>query len=330
MRLVTFLPPEGEASTSGVFGNQRPRIGAVVGEDRILEFARADAAFAKLSMLDLLSRADDLLPRAHSLAEMASELPREAFHPEQAVTLLAPLPRPVSIRDGYAFRRHVETARKNRGLPMIPEFDLFPVFYFTNALAVVGPGELRVGRGRLDKLDFELEAFCVIGKRLTNPTLAEADDAIVGYGVLNDFSARALQMEEMKLNLGPAKGKDFATGMGPWLVTKDELAARILPSPRGNVLDARMTATVNHVPVSDGNVSQMNWTFAEIIRRAGDGVTLEPGEVIGSGTVGTGCFLELNGSKVTHDQWLKPGDVVSLTIDGLGTLTNTIVEDPEK
>jgi fumarylacetoacetate (FAA) hydrolase len=330
MRLVTFLPPEGEASTSGVFSSQRPRIGAVVGDDRILEFARADAAFAKVTMLDLLTRADELLPRANSLAEMASELPREAFHAEQAVTLLAPLPRPVSIRDGYAFRQHVETARRNRGLGMIPEFDLFPVFYFTNALAVVGPGELRVGRGRLDKLDFELEAFCVIGKRVTNPTLAEADDAIAGYGVLNDFSARALQMEEMKLNLGPAKGKDFATGMGPWLVTKDELKNRLLPSPRGNVLDARMTATVNHVPVSEGNVSQMHWTFAEIIQRAGDGVTLEPGEVIGSGTVGTGCFLELNGSKITRDQWLKPGDVVSLTIDGLGTLTNTIVEDSKK
>jgi fumarylacetoacetate (FAA) hydrolase len=134
----------------------------------------------------------------------------------------------------------------------------------------------------------------------------------------------------MKLNLGPAKGKDFATGLGPWLVTKDELKDRLKPSPKGNVLHARMAATVNHVPVSDGDVSQMSWTFAEIIQRAADGVTLEPGEVIGSGTVGTGCFLELNGSKITHDQWLKPGDVVSLMIDGLGTLTNTIVEDPSK
>ena len=330
MKLVSFLPPEGDLTASGTFGIPRPRLGLVVGEDRILDFARADAAFAKFGMLDLLVRADKFLPRALSLAGMASELPREAFHSEQAVTILAPLPRPISIRDGYAFRQHVETARRNRGLGMIPEFDRFPVFYFTNALAVLGPGELRVGRSRLDKLDFELEAFCVIGKKITNPTLAEADDAIVGYGVLNDFSARALQMEEMALNLGPAKGKDFATGMGPWLVTKDELKDRLKPSPKGNVLHARMSATVNHVPVSDGDVSQMSWTFAEIIQRAADGVTLEPGEVIGSGTVGTGCFLELNGSKITHDQWLKPGDVVSLTIDGLGTLTNTIVEDPSK
>jgi fumarylacetoacetate (FAA) hydrolase len=330
MRLVTFLPPEGDGATSGIFMAPRPRLGAVVGDDRVLEFARADGRFAKVGILDLLTRSSELLPEARALAEMASELAREAFHSEQAVTLLAPLPRPVSIRDGYAFRQHVETARKNRGLAMIPEFDKFPVFYFTNALAVIGPGELRVSGPRLDQLDFELEAFCVIGKQIRNPTLAEADAAIFGYGVMNDFSARALQMEEMKLNLGPAKGKDFATGLGPWLVTKDELKDRLSPSPRGNVLNARMTATVNHVPVSEGDASQMNWTFAEIIQRAADGVTLEPGEVIGSGTVGTGCFLELNGSKITHDQWLKPGDVVSLTIEGLGTLTNTIVADPTK
>ena len=329
MKLVSFLPPEGETSQSGVF-RRHSRIGAVIGEDRILDFARAHPRFANVSMLDLLRRSDELLPEAQSLVAMASELPREAFVSEARVTLAAPLPRPLSIRDGYAFRQHVETARKNRGLPMIPEFDEFPVFYFTNALAVIGPGELRVGSRRLEKLDFELECFCVIGRRVTNPTLEEADDAIFGYGVMNDFSARALQMEEMKLNLGPAKGKDFATGLGPWLVTKDELQNRLTPSRKGNVLHAPMEATVNHVPVSHGDVAQMHWTFAEIVRRAADGVTLEAGEVIGSGTVGTGCFLELNGSKVTHDQWLRPGDVVSCTIDGLGTLTNTVVEDPTR
>jgi fumarylacetoacetate (FAA) hydrolase len=329
MKLVSYMPPEGETSQSGVF-RRHPRVGAVIGEDRILDFARAHPRFANVTMLDLVRRSGELLPEARALVGMASELPREAFLSEATVTLLAPLPRPVSIRDGYAFRQHVETARRNRGLPMIPEFDDFPVFYFTNALAVIGPGELRVGGRRLEKLDFELECFCVIGRHVKNPTLAEADDAIIGYGVLNDFSARALQMEEMKLNLGPAKGKDFATGLGPWLVTKDELTDRLRPSPKGNVLHAAMSATVNHVPVSHGDVSQMHWTFAELVRRAADGVTLEPGEVIGSGTVGTGCFLELNGSKVTQDQWLKPGDLVSLTIDGLGTLTNTIVEDASR
>jgi fumarylacetoacetate (FAA) hydrolase len=296
----------------------------------IIDLGRASDAFRGLSVLDIVKRSEELFPEALVLSTGEASLPSGSLLREDEVWLLAPLPRPVSMRDGYAFRQHVETARRNRGMAMIPEFDEFPVFYFTNALAVIGPGELRVGRRRLEKLDFELECFVVIGKTVTNPTLEEADDAILGYGVMNDLSARALQMEEMKLNLGPAKGKDFATAIGPWLVTKDELSNRISPSPRGNILHARMTAHVNGVQVSDGNVAQMSWTFAQIVQRAADGVTLEPGEVIGSGTVGTGCFLELNGSGITRDQWLRPGDVVDLAIDGLGTLTNTIVEDPTK
>ncbi len=321
MKLVTFVRPG--ADPAGAPGIALPGAG-------VLDLGRASETFRGLSMLDLVRRHEELLPEALPLAAGEASLPAGTLVSEDEVRLLAPLPRPVSVRDGYAFRQHVETARRNRGLPMIPEFDEFPVFYFTNALAVIGPGELRVGRRRLEKLDFELECFVVIGKTVTNPTLEEADDAIFGYGVMNDLSARTLQMEEMKLNLGPAKGKDFATAIGPWLVTKDELADRLRPSPKGNVLDARMTAHVNGVQVSDGNVAQMDWTFAEIVRRAADGVTLEPGEVIGSGTVGTGCFLELNGSGITKDQWLRPGDVVSLAIDGLGTLTHTIVEDPAK
>jgi 2-keto-4-pentenoate hydratase/2-oxohepta-3-ene-1,7-dioic acid hydratase in catechol pathway len=257
MKLVSYMPPEGETSQSGTF-RRHARVGAVIGEDRILDFARAHPRFANVSMLDLVKRSGELLPEARALVGMASELPREAFLSEATVTIVAPLPRPVSIRDGYAFRQHVETARRNRGLPMIPEFDEFPVFYFTNALAVTGPGELRVGRRRLEKLDFELECFCVIGRHVQNPTLAEADDAIFGYGVMNDFSARALQMEEMKLNLGPAKGKDFATGLGPWLVTKDELKDRLRPSPKGNVLHAAMSATVNHARSRTG--TSRRWT----------------------------------------------------------------------
>ena len=321
MKLVTFLRPEGDG---------RPRPGVRLDDGRLLDLPAASRAFRDLSLLDVIREGRPLLGLARDLELVPGSLDAAAFVHEEEARLLAPLPRPVSVRDGYAFRQHVETARRNRGVPMIPEFDLFPVFYFTNHLAVIGPGELRVGRSRLERLDFELECFCVVGKTVTNPTLEEADDAILGYGVMNDFSARALQMEEMKLNLGPAKGKDFATAIGPWLVTKDELAGRIAPSPKGNVLSARMTAHVNGVKVSDGDVSGMTWTFAEIVQRAADGVTLEPGEVIGSGTVGTGCFLELNGSKVTHDQWLVPGDVVSLSIDGMGTLTHTIVEDPAR
>ena len=131
------------------------------------------------------------------------------------VKLLSPIPRPVSMRDGYAFRQHVEAARRNRGVPMIPEFDHFPVFYFTNHLAVTGPGDVPVQALAQDKLDFELEVAIVVGKEGRNIPAAQADEHIFGFMVMNDWSARALQMEEMKLNLGPAKGKDFATSLGP-------------------------------------------------------------------------------------------------------------------
>jgi fumarylacetoacetate (FAA) hydrolase len=247
--------------------------------------------------------------------------------PAADVTLLAPIPRPPSMRDGYAFRQHVETARRNRGLEMIPEFDQFPVFYFTNHQAVIGPGPLRVRPRHLERLDFELEAAIVVGREARDLTAENADEVIFGMTIMNDFSARALQMQEMLLSLGPAKGKDFATGLGPYLVTMDELADRTVKTARGNTFDLGMRAFVNGEQVSKGNVNDMTWTFAQILERASYGVTLYPGDVIGSGTCGTGCFLELNGSKITNDQWLKPGDVVALEIDRLGRLENDVVAD---
>ena len=243
------------------------------------------------------------------------------------VTLAAPIPRPPSMRDGYAFRQHVMTARRNRGLEMIPEFDMFPVFYFTNHQAVIGPGELHVQKLHLDKLDFELEAAIVVGEEGRNVRAEDADDFIFGFTIMNDFSARVLQMQEMTLSLGPAKGKDFATALGPYLVTRDELAEQAVATPKGEHHDLEMRAFVNGVQVSTGNVKDMTYTFAQILERASYGVTLYPGDVVGSGTCGTGCFLELNGSKITDNQWLKVGDEVALEIDGLGRLSNRVVLD---
>lgn len=249
------------------------------------------------------------------------------------VTLLAPVPEPPSMRDGYAFRQHVQTARRNRGVEMIPEFDQYPVFYFTNHNAVYGEGSIKVEDDHLDKLDFELECAIVIGKKGKNIPAAKADSYIAGYTIMNDWSARTLQMEEMKLNLGPAKGKDFATSIGPWLVTTDELEQYKIESPQGNKYDLKMIARHNGKQVSEGNLKDMNWTFAEIIERASYGVTLYPGDVIGSGTVGTGCYLELNGTwalqakekgKAFTPVWLKDGDDFELEITGLGTLKNKI------
>ena len=251
------------------------------------------------------------------------------------VKLEAPVPHPSSCRDGYAFRQHVASARKNRGVPMIEEFDQYPIFYFTNHNAIQGPGEIVCMPDHFQKLDFELEAAIVIGKKGRNIKAAEADNYIAGYMIMNDISARTLQMEEMLLNLGPAKGKDFSTVIGPYFVTPDELEMyKIDPKPGhvGNSYNLNMKCWVNNVLVSEGNVGDMDWTFAEIIERCAYGVDILPGDVIGSGTVGTGCFLELNGTGLLNDknfkpQWLQDGDTVEMEITGLGHLTNTIKKE---
>jgi fumarylacetoacetate (FAA) hydrolase len=256
-------------------------------------------------------------------------------NPVSNYEILAPVPHPTSCRDGYAFRQHVEAARKNRGVEMIPEFDQYPIFYFTNHQAVEGPGPVYCMPDHFEQLDFELEIAIVIGKKGRNIKASEADAYIAGFTIMNDMSARKLQMEEMLLNLGPAKGKDFSTVIGPWLVTPDELAQKVAPTKAGHVglnYNLEMKCFVNDILVSSGNVKDMDWTFAEIIERCSYGVTLYPGDVIGSGTVGTGCFLELNGTGKRLDpnfkpQWLQNGDKVTMTIDELGILENQIIAE---
>jgi fumarylacetoacetate (FAA) hydrolase len=333
MKLVTY-----QLNAAAQGGTSERRLGAIVGDHVVdLENAAAaregsdanvSAALDKVlgSMLSFLQAGSQAMNFVRDIVAWASATPEFLARSPRltGVTLLAPIPRPTSMRDGYAFRQHVEAARRNRGVEMIAEFDLFPVFYFTNHNAVTGPGEVDVMDLHMQKLDFELEAAIVIGREGRNIKASEADRYIAGYTVMNDWSARALQMEEMKMSLGPAKGKDFATSIGPYLVTCDELAPHRVAGENGDRYDLTMIARVNGTEVSRGNLKEMTWTFAQIIERASYGVTLYPGDVIGSGTVGTGCFLELNGSKITDNWWLKDGDVVECEIDGLGILHNTI------
>jgi fumarylacetoacetate (FAA) hydrolase len=259
----------------------------------------------------------------------------EEYLDAQGTNLLAPVPHPTSCRDAYAFRQHVATARRNRGVEMIPEFDQFPVFYFTNHNAIFGEGVVPVEKDHLEKLDFELEAAIVLNRQGINIDVKDADSYIAGYMVMNDLSARRLQMEEMKLNLGPMKGKDFATVIGPWLVTPDELEPHKTSTPQGAEFDLKMKAFHNGKQVSEGSMKDMDWTFAEIIERASYGVTLYPGDVIGSGTVGTGCYLELNGTHALEAKekgeeftpvWLNEGDTITCEIEGLGRLENKIAK----
>lgn len=281
---------------------------------------------------------EESFPTAQLAERMVKEgrIPRDKGFPIDQAYLLAPVPFPASCRDGYAFRQHVEAARRNRNAAMIPEFDQYPIFYFTNHTSIQGPGDIVCMPDHLKKLDFELEVAIVICKSGRNIRASEADEYIGGLMIMNDLSARQLQMEEMLLNLGPTKGKDFSTVIGPYLVTTDELASfEIAPKDghTGKNWNLRMQCRVNSKLVSDGNLGSMDWTFAEIIERCSYGVTLHPGDVIGSGTVGTGCFLELNGTGKLKDpeykeQWLQEGDVVELEVEGLGSLSNTIVAEP--
>ena len=275
------------------------------------------------------------LVQAGELAIQDGHIGNKKAVPVDSVRLLAPVPFPPSCRDGYAFRQHVASARRNRNAPMIPEFDQYPIFYFTNHHSIQGAGDIRCMPDHFEKLDFELEVAIVIARHGRNIPAEEADDYIGGLMIMNDMSARRLQMEEMLLNLGPAKGKDFSTVTGPWLVTLDELQPFEVPCKEGHTgksWNLRMQCRVNDIQVSDGNVADMDWTFAEIIERASYGVDLYPGDIIGSGTVGTGCFLELNGTGKLNDpnyteQWLQEGDRIELEVDGLGILGNTIVRE---
>ena len=291
------------------------------------------------SMNMLLNYWEQLIPLVQSteLAVKEGRLFKGKGTPIENIDLLAPVPFPTSCRDAYAFRQHVAAARRNRKVDMIPQFDQYPVFYFTNHHSVRGPGNVRCMPDHFEKLDFELECAVLICKHGRNIRAEEADEYIGGLMVMNDFSARTLQLEEMLLNLGPAKGKDFATTIGPMLVTLDELEPFEIPAKPNHVgknWNLRMQCFVNGKQVSDGNLGDMDWTFAEIIERASYGVDLFPGDIIGSGTVGTGCFLELNGTGKLNDpnyaeQWLQEGDVVELEVEQLGKLTNTIIRDED-
>ncbi len=285
----------------------------------------------------------EFLQGGESFMKIARDIEREVKSGNSTVInakvnpadFIAPVPHPTSCRDGYAFRQHVASARRNRKVDMIPEFDQYPIFYFTNHNSIQGQGDITCMPDHFKQLDFELEACIVIGKKGRNVKAAEADQYIAGYMIMNDISARTLQMEEMKLNLGPAKGKDFSTVIGPWLVTPDELEAFKVPAKpghTGNAYNLSMKCWVNGKLVSSGNLKDMDWTFAEIIERCAYGVDIVPGDVIGSGTVGTGCFLELNGTGLLNDpaykpQWLEEGDVVEMEIEHLGHLKNTIRKD---
>ena len=285
--------------------------------------------FGEICLLELIQ-----LPDWKELIIKKTKLNNLTTHNLEEVKLLAPIPRPNSLRDAYAFRQHVETSRRNRGLEMIKEFDDFPVFYFSNHNAIFGPNDdIQCMPSHFEKLDYELEIAILIGKEGINVKAENAKEYIAGFMIMNDMSSRGLQMKEMKLNLGPAKGKDFASVLGPYLVTPDELSGNIInEDDNGCNYDLQMTCSINGKLLSKGNLKDMAWSFEKIIERVSYGATIYPGDIIGSGTVGTGCLLEINGTNKLKSSdftevWLKENDVVEMEIEKLGKITNKIISN---
>ena len=251
---------------------------------------------------------------AHQAASRAS---KESFTIDK-VKFHAPL-HPTSLRDAYAFEQHVKTANKNRGRDVPEDWYKFPVFYYTNPHSIFGSGDEIPYPHYTQSLDFELEIAVVIGKAGINIKPENAHEHIFGYTIFNDWSARDVQRAEMKIGLGPAKGKDFASSLGPVIVTSEALADRTINRP--GVYDLKMSARINGLEISKANFKDIFWSFGEIIARASDTCELQAGDVIGSGTVGTGCLLELT---KTQGPWLNAGDVVELEIERIGVLKNII------
>jgi len=305
MKWVTYLSPSDGSERVGVLVDHE-----VLGAD------------AGVSLIDLLRRGGpDLTEAAASLRSHPAER-----WPADAVELRAPVPVPPSIRDFFGFEDHAVNSLKAAGLELSKVWYEIPVFYFTNPAAVRGHKSAVAISPGSTMFDYELEVAAVIGKTGSDISVEDAAAHIAGFLILCDWSARDLQLHEMQIGLGPAKGKDTATSFGPWLVTPDELGF----ARTDTGYDLTMTATVNGKPYSRGRWSDLYWSFEQMISYASRGTTLVPGDVIGSGTVGTGCILEL--SRVHGAEaypWLKPGDQVVLSIEQLGSIESTVVAGQE-
>jgi fumarylacetoacetate (FAA) hydrolase len=288
----------------------------------------ADPALAHNSALfrQPITTLDEHLARGLRVEALADLLGADADEPMEAAQLVfgPPVLQPPSLRDFYAFEGHVRTMWERRGGTVPEAWYRLPIFYFGNVSEIRGPGEGVWRPAASQELDYELEVAALIDTPVRDLPAERGEEAIGGYMVMNDWSARDLQREETTVRLGPAKGKDFATSIGPWLVTPDELA----DARSASGYDLVMTASVNGQELSRGSWSSAQFGFGEMVARASADVRLRPGDLLGSGTVGTGCLLEIKDEKLKR--WLEPGDSVTLAIERLGELTNPVVERPER
>jgi 2-keto-4-pentenoate hydratase/2-oxohepta-3-ene-1,7-dioic acid hydratase in catechol pathway len=278
---------------------------------------RLAGAEVPTTMLELLEGGTSAMNKASHAFDVVTQMDGPPHGPsgetilfdKERVRLLAPLPNPSSLRDFIAFEDHISATSKRRGQPIPPEWYHAPVYYKGNPRTIIGPQDDLLWPLNTTKLDYELEMACVIGQRGKNISVKDAERFIAGYTIMNDFSARDIQFQEMKCRLGPAKGKDFATALGPCLVTPDEM-----PDMNGLTMIARVNGEI----WSEGRFGTIYWTFSQMIEHVSQDELIYPGDVFGSGTVGGGCGLEF-------DRFLKPDDVVELEIQPIGILRTRIV-----
>ncbi len=335
MKLVTYVTAEQTPREAG-------RVGVLL-DDLVLDVEALGRWAARLETA--LAREESLRPLPASMLELLQQGPVAQAHLREALALAAqadgetlqaeaglayrleqlalrpPVPAPPTIRDFFSFEAHVRNARARNGLTVPQQWYEIPVFYFSNTSALYGHHET-IPYPRLSQaLDYELEMAAVIGREGEDIPASEAPDYIAGYMIMNDWSARDLQMQEMAVQLGPAKGKDFAISFGPWLVTPDELTARRLDTGALERFDLTMRARVNGTLLTTASFKDIYYTFPQMIERASQHVRLRPGDIIGSGTCGGGCLLELGPER---HRWLTVGDRVELEIECLGLLSNTV------
>ncbi len=301
MKLVTFKNTNGESRTGWLQG------------DGVVDMNLASTKLPT-DMLTFIDHHEEYFEVIKSLGEL------QPHYQLSEIQLLAPLPNPRSFRDYIGFEMHMLNASKSFGHTIGKEWYEMPIFYFTNHHGIYGPDDdIKRPEGET-KMDIELEIACIIGKKGKDIKAEEAQDYIFGYTVFNDWTARAIQRREMMIPLGPHKGKDFANAIGPCIVTKDEMEQYMGENGRFNL---RMTSKINGVQVCDGNYNTVYYTFGQMIERASENnVTMMPGDILGSGTVGWGSLIENN---FTVHRPLEPGDVVELEIEGIGVLRNKVI-----
>jgi len=317
MKLITFQNKTGES-----------RIGWLQ-DNAVVDMNLADSRLP----VDMLTFIDNHETNFAIINELEFTEPHYSL---DEVKLLAPLPNPRSFRDYIGFEQHMLNASKSFGHTVGEAWYEMPIFYFTNHQAIYGPEDKIKRPDKETKLDIELEMAVIIGKKGKDIKIENANDYIFGYTVFNDWTARAIQKREMTVPLGPHKGKDFANAIGPCIITKDEMEQYrcsitreshpehlAMPKNNDDRFDLKMTAKINDEVICEGNYKTVHWTFPQMMERASENnVTLMPGDILGSGTVGWGSLIENNFS--VHRP-LEPGDVVELEIEGIGILRNTVV-----